>query len=95
MTPMELRDRSAGLLDRLADRLPAAELSQLRRYNAVGEWGLLVDELTAALVQDRIAIRPSERDALRELLYAFDPPGQTYKYISRRDEVLAELVVEA
>jgi hypothetical protein len=95
MTPIELRDKSAALLDRLADRLPAAELSQLRRYNAVGEWGVLVDELTAALVQDGIAVRPSERDALRELLYAFEPPGQMHKYIARRDEVLTQLVVEA
>jgi hypothetical protein len=93
MTPIELRDKSAALLDRLADRLPAVELSQLRRYNAVGEWGVLIDELAARLVQDKTALRSAERDRLRELLYAFDPPGEMYRYIARRDEVLAQLVV--
>jgi hypothetical protein len=93
MTPTELRDKSGALLDRLADRLAAAELAQLRRFNAVGEWGPLVDELTAALVQDKIALRPSERDALRELLYAFESPGEAYRYIARRDEVLTQLTV--
>ena len=94
MTPTELRDKSAALLDHLADRLPAAELSQLRRFNAVGEWASLVNELAATLVQDKVAVSPSERDALRELLHAFDlPPEGMYQYIADRDEVVAQLVV--
>lgn len=93
MTPMQLRDSSAALLDRLADRLPADELRQLRTFNKVGEWGSLINELAAILVQDKIAIRPSERDAVRDLLYAFDPSDELYSYIARRDEVLTQLVV--
>lgn len=95
MTPFELRDKSAALLDSLADRLPADELRQLRTFNFVGEWGSLINEVAAILVQDKIAIRPSERDAVRELLYAFDSSDPIYKYIAGRDEVLTQLVVEA
>lgn len=94
MTPMELRDKSAALLDHLADRLPAEQLTQLRRFNAVGEWGSLVNEVAAVLVRREIAVHPSERDALRELLYAFDlPPEGMYQYIASRDEVMTQLVV--
>ena len=72
---MDVRRFSAdatAVLDSLGDRLPADDQDSLRTYLGAGEWGLLADELAAALLEDATPIAAAERDLVRDLLFAFD-----------------------
>src|SRR5689334_24718929 len=76
--PVDVRRFSAdatAVLDSLGDRLPPGDQDSLRTYLGTGEWGLLADELAAALLEDATPISPTERDLVRELLYAFEVDG--------------------
>lgn len=70
MTEQEFVDRVHALTEQYAARLPADVLDSLRTFDAVGEWGELVSELTACLAQDGIPITPAERDELAALVEA-------------------------
>ena len=73
---MDVRRFSAdatAVLDSLGDRLPAEDQDSLRTYLGTGEWGLLADELAAALLEDATPIAAAERDLVRDLLFAFTP----------------------
>ncbi|MCP2163559.1 hypothetical protein [Goodfellowiella coeruleoviolacea] len=58
---------ATALLDRLADRVPAANAEVLREFAQVGEWGELIDELTAVLVAHHITLTRAEHTTLRDL----------------------------
>lgn len=98
---MDVRRFSAdatAVLDSLGDRLPPGDQDSLRTYLGTGEWGLLADELAAALLEDATPISPTERDLVRELLYAFDVDGHEQEFqrlpaFADRERVLAALNV--
>jgi hypothetical protein len=84
------------VLDSLGDRLPADDQDSLRTYLWAGEWGLIADELAAALLEHRTPIAAAERDLVRELLFAFEPQlddAELYPCIHDRERVLAALNV--
>ena len=58
----ELHRLCTGLVDALAPRLPALDADRLRTDLLVGEWLFLLDDLCAALLQDRIPVTAAERD---------------------------------
>jgi hypothetical protein len=60
----ELHRLCTGLVDALAPRLPPLDGDRVRTGLLVGEWLFLLDDLCAALVQDRIAVTAAERDRL-------------------------------
>jgi hypothetical protein len=93
MKPIELRDKCTALLDRLGDRLPHDQRDQLRRFNSVGEWPELASNLAAILVRRKIPVSAAEQEALREILYAFNPPVSGYPELNNPDEVLASLTL--
>ncbi|BAD56898.1 hypothetical protein NFA_20520 [Nocardia farcinica IFM 10152] len=88
---------SAKLLERFADRLRPEVLAQCRTYSEVGEWTLLIDNLCASLVKDKILISSAERDALADLLPMFGDPEQNayLVYIDSYDRVLEALNVSS
>ena len=98
---MDVRRFSAdatAVLDSLGDRLPPGDQDSLRTYLGTGEWGLLADELAAALLEDATPISPTERDLVRELLYAFDVDGHEEEFqrlpaFADRERVFAALNV--
>ena len=84
------------VLDSLGDRLTPDDQDSLRTYLLAGEWGLLADELAAALVEDRTPIAAAERDLVRALLFAFAPApeyAELHPAIHDRERVLAALNV--
>lgn len=89
----QLNEKSADLLDRLADRLPADRLAQYREYRFVGEWGMFADNLAARLVKAKVPVTAAERDVLREILHSFSLPSPDHRFIENRDEVLASLTI--
>jgi hypothetical protein len=85
-----------ALLDSLGDRLFADTRESVRTYLWTGEEGLAADELAGVLTEVRIT--PTERDLLREVLYAFDVDGHEDEFrhlpsLSDRERVLAALNV--
>jgi hypothetical protein len=87
---------ATAVLDSLGDRLSADDQDSLRTYLWAGEWGLLADELAAALLEHRTPIAAGERDLVRDLLLAFEPEtddAERHPSIHDRDRVLAELNV--
>jgi hypothetical protein len=60
----ELHRTCAGLVDAIARRLPEPDRERVRTGLHVGEWLFLLDDLCAALIQERIAVTPAERDRL-------------------------------
>ncbi len=86
-----IRRQGGELLDRLSDRLPEEQLTTYRKFHFVGELGLLANGIAATLVNRHIPVTPDEKEALRELLYAFSLPQKHYRYITSRDQVLDSL----
>jgi len=85
---------AAAVLDSLGDRLPADDQDSLRTYLWTGEWGLLADELAAALLEDHTPITGTERDLVRDLLFAIGPvDAGIHPCIHDRERVLAALNV--
>jgi hypothetical protein len=77
MSERELADRMVLLPDMFADRLPEADLDDLRSMASGGEWGLLLDELVATLRVERAPVSILELDELRSLLTGWGmPTGQ-------------------
>lgn len=97
ITQEELRGLSAdaqALLELLANRLPANRLEEYRTLSNVGEWGILINELSASLVVRQIPVTPAERDALAALLNWFRPAAVSdLAYIRDRDNTLSSLNV--
>ncbi|MEV0294523.1 hypothetical protein [Nocardia sp. NPDC050710] len=93
MDSTELCSRSERLLDQLADRLPVDWLVEFRALLFAGELRLFANELMAGLVEHGIPVTAAERASLREILYSFSIPRQSYKLINNRDEAIASLVV--
>jgi hypothetical protein len=91
-------DVAEVLLDRLDGRLTATDRDTLRGYLWGGEWGLLADELAAALTEDHTPIDATERDLLQELLYSLeldenDEDAAHYPALYARDTVMRSLNV--
>jgi hypothetical protein len=87
---------AGAVLDSLGDRLPADDQDSLRTYLQTGEWGLLADELAAALLEDATPIATAERDLVRDLLFAFTltpDDAELHPCIRDRERVLAALNV--
>ncbi|HKQ41194.1 MAG TPA: hypothetical protein VJT79_01850 [Pseudonocardia sp.] len=85
-----------ALLDSLDDRLFDDTRESVRTYLWTGEEGLAADELAGVLTG--VPITPTERDLLREVLYAFDVDGHEDEFrhlpsLSDRERVLAALNV--
>lgn len=95
VTHDDLRKLSAdshALLERLADRLPPDRLEEYRTLSRVGEWGMLVNLLSASLVTRQIPVNPPERDALAALLNWFRlATVGDLEYIRDRENTLASL----
>lgn len=70
MDERELASRSAALPEQFADRIPQPQLDGLRSLARGGEWGELVDALTAGLVKRRLPVTVTERDELAALANA-------------------------
>ena len=94
MDVAKLAREANELLERLADRFPPDQLRICRTLAAGGEWGELVDNMCAVLVQDDVPVTIAERDALTALLNMYPIPLEDYDYISNRDQTLAALQVQ-
>jgi len=86
------------LLDRLGGRLFDDTRESVRSSVWTGEEGLAADELAGVLSTHRIPVSRTERDLLRELLYAFDVDGHEEEFrhlpsLHDRERVLAALNV--
>lgn len=68
MDERELVHRCRALPDRFADRLGDDVLRILRMHSEGGEWGELVDNTLAALVQKAAPVTRQERDELAALV---------------------------
>jgi hypothetical protein len=90
---VEVHRRVDDILDRLADRLPLEHLAQCRRFSALGEWWLAMDNVIATLLKNKIPVTPSDQDQLRDLLFTFGPPPTGLHYVASPDEVLASLTL--
>jgi hypothetical protein len=89
----ELHRLCAGLVEALAPRLPPPDADRVRTGLLVGEWLFLLDDLCAALIQDRIAVTAAERDRLAAamVLAGSDPDTPTLRDPAA---TLAALVIE-
>jgi hypothetical protein len=65
--------RTQELLELVADRLPPDRLAEYQTLSFVGEWAVLINELSASLVNGQIPVTTAERDALATLLNRFRP----------------------
>jgi hypothetical protein len=88
-----LYDGTRDLLNRLADRLPPADLETFRSFHDVGEPLLLLDQLCAGLVKWQTPITRDERDALASILADLPIPEGGYRFLENQTEVLAGLNV--
>ena len=70
----ELAARTRCLPELFADRVRAADLEGLRSMAGGGEWGELLDLLTAALRLTGATITTREHNLLRELLTSWGLP---------------------
>ena len=98
MDPVRFEAAANELLASLGDRLFAETRESACTYLWAGEWGLVADEIAGVLSHHRVPVSPTERDLLRELLYAFDideadEAFQPYPALSDRERVLAALNV--
>ncbi len=93
---MEYQQRYDGiknLLDRLADRLTAANLETYRSLNDVGEPIYLLNVLCADLIKSKHPITPDERNALAVQLGNLTIPKGRYPYLDDPDDTVAALNV--
>ena len=84
------------LLGSLGERLFADTRESAYTYLRTGERGLAADEIAGVLCRYRVPVSPTERDLLRELLYAFDGDAgdlDHYPALLDREGVLAALNV--
>lgn len=93
---MEYQQRYDGvkdLLDRLADRLTAANLETYQSLNDVGEPIYLLNVLCADLVKSKHPITPDEHGALATQLANLTIPKGRYPYLDDPESTLAALNV--
>jgi hypothetical protein len=88
----ELHRLCTGLVDAIAARLPGPDRDRVRIGLHVGEWLFLLDDLCAALIQERILVTAAERDQLAAamVLAGSDPDTPTLR---DPDGTLAALAV--
>jgi len=89
----QLHELCTGLVDTIGPRLPEPDRHRLRTGLDVGEWMPLLDDLCAALVQDRIPVTAGERDQLVAALDLLGAGDDTVPHLADRDTTLAALVV--
>ncbi|MFI6045243.1 hypothetical protein ACIA8C_26675 [Nocardia sp. NPDC051321] len=90
---IELHDRLAGLLNKLADRRTVDDDAADREYFSGGELSLVAEGHVAGLVIERIPITPDEYKEIRDVLFIFSLPVRHGRFINNRDEALAGLIV--
>jgi hypothetical protein len=89
----QLYDGSKDLVERLADRLPDADVETFLSLHDVGEPIYLLNLLCAGLVKWRTEITPAERDALATLIVGVASTNERYPYLVDTDGTLAALNV--
>lgn len=89
----QLHELCSGLVDAIGPRLPEPDRHRLRTGLDVGEWMALLDDLCAALVQDRIPVTTRERDQLVAALDLLGAGDVTVPYLADRDATIAALAV--
>lgn len=90
-----LHGHCTRLVDALSPRLPGPDRERVRTGLAVGEWLYVLEDLCAALYQDRIPITPDEHALLVVALDLLGAGDDTTSHVRDRDAVLPGLVVEA
>ena len=93
MDLVKLGEDSHDLLEQLADRFPQQALETCRSFDNAGEWGQLIELISATLVKRSVPVTSQERDALADLLYRYSIPYKHHEYISNRDETIASLKI--
>lgn len=98
MDRKRFEDAADRLLDSLGARLFDDARESVRTYLWTGEEGLAADELAGVLSRYQVPVSPTERDLLREVLYAFDleEGGEApthYRWLYDRERVLGGLNV--
>ena len=91
----QLHDLCTRLVEALAPRLPEPDRRRVRTGLAVGEWLPLLDDLLAALHQDRIPITPGEHDLLVSALDLLGAGDHNTPNVRERDTLLPSLVLDA
>lgn len=76
MDEAEVSRRAAALPEQYADRIPQPQLDGLRSLARGGEWGELIDALTAGLAKRELPVTSAERDELRALAEATGEGGE-------------------
>jgi hypothetical protein len=84
--------RIEAIVDTLADRLPADELTRLHRDERVGEHALALDVVLAILVKGGVAVSRAEHRALAEAVDFYQQHPDEYMTFTS-PEVVAALVV--
>jgi actin-like ATPase involved in cell morphogenesis len=82
------------LLEALEPKLSATTLRSVRTDLRAGEWGLMVNLLSAALIKPRIPVTVAERDLLdRALTIIGDRQGEFFTYLNDRRGTLDALTM--
>lgn len=89
-----IHEHCTRLVEALVRRLPEPDRQRIRTGLAVGERLFLLDDLCAALHQDRIPVTPDEHDLLVTTLDLLGAGDDTTPTLRDRDTVLPALVVE-
>lgn len=89
----QLYDGSKDLVERLADRLPDADVETFLSLHDVGEPIYLLNLLCAGLIKWRTEITPDERDALATLVVGVASTNDEYRYLVDAEGTLAALNV--
>jgi hypothetical protein len=80
-----------GLLNQLANRLPADDFVHYRGLLWSGEWEELVDVLVAHVGAEDIRLTADEYADLERLLNTYDLPVNGYDFLNDRQHVLKQL----
>ena len=87
-----LTSACTALLDALAPKLTEEKLKQERTWVWVGEWGLMLDNVSATLIKGAIPVTATERDLLdRALTIIGDQQGDAFTYLNDRQGTLDAL----
>jgi hypothetical protein len=79
------------LLNQLANRLPAVDLTHYRGLLWAGEWEELVDVLVAHIVSERLSLSVDEYADLERLLNTYELPLAGYVFLNDREHILEQL----
>lgn len=89
----QLYDGSKSLVERLADRLPDADVETFLSLHDVGEPIYLLNLLCAGLIKWQTRITPEERDALATLIVGVATTNERYPHLVDTEATLAALNV--